>query len=407
MIVTQRSPLFILCLLGALSVVSPFAIDLYLAAFTHMADDLKTSSAIISLSLSTYFIGLSFGQFIYGPLLDRFGRKKPIYAGLAIFIASSIGCAITDNVDVLIALRLLQGLGGCVAQIAAVTMVHDFFPVEQSAKIFSLLFLFIGTSPLLAPTLGSILLMMFGWRWIFIFMAVLIGTILTLIFFLLPEGHEPDTSISLQPGPIARTFLSIFKHPTFHRYALAGAFSFAGLFTYVAGSPIIFMEQFHVSAKMFGLIFAGMAAGFIGGSQINVFLLRHFDSATIFRYALHTQVVVGVIFFAAAGTNSLGLMGTLIMLFIFLMITGISNPNAAALALAPFRKNAGSASALLGVLQLGTGALVSTWIGLAGTKNSLPVIALLSITSLIGLTLYYVLKAKGQAKDILAEEPGL
>jgi DHA1 family bicyclomycin/chloramphenicol resistance-like MFS transporter len=384
----------ILCLLGALSVVSPFAIDLYLSAFTHMADDLGTTSAIVSLSISTYFIGLAFGQFFYGPLLDRYGRKKPIYAGLALYILSCIGCSMTNNVHVLIALRLLQGLGGCAAQVGAITMVHDFFGAKQSAKIFSLLFLFIGVSPLLAPSIGSLLVIYVGWRWIFVLMACIVAAIVTAMFFFLPEGHKPDPTISLKPQKIVKTFVTIFKNRTFKRYVLAGAFSFAGLFTFVAGAPIIFMEEFHVSPKAFSVIFACMAGSFIGGSQVNVFLLRRFSSADIFAWALRVQVIFGaaLLFSRLAGFHQLP--GTMVMLCGLLMTTGIGNPNGAALSLAPFDKNAGSASALLGAIQLGIGALMSTWVGIANTKSSLPIIAILFTTALIGLVLHAILKNK-------------
>jgi len=389
----------ILCLLGILSVVSPFAIDLYLAAFTKIAGDLGTNSAIVSLSVSAYFIGLAFGQLFYGPLLDRYGRKKPIYAGLSVFVLSSLGCAMTTNIELLIALRLLQGLGGCVAQVGAVTMVHDFFPVQQSAKIFSLLFLFIGASPLLAPSIGSILVVTLGWRSIFVAMALLVIMIVTAIAFLLPEGHKPDPTISLKPGGIIRTFIGIFKNRDFKRYVLAGGFSFAGLFTYVAGAPIIFMEEFHVSAKTFSFIFAGLAFGFIGGSQVNVALLRRYSSAKIFAFFLRAQVVVAALFLISLLTGMIALKGTLAFMFIFLCCTGISNPNGAALALAPFTKNAGSASALLGMVQLGTGALVSTWIGIANSKSSLPIIGILFVTALIGALLHGFLPASHKGSD--------
>lgn len=392
-VVKPRGSFLILCLLGALSVVSPFAIDLYLPAFTKMAVELKTTSAIVSLSLSTYFIGLAFGQFIYGPLLDRFGRKQPIYAGLAIFLAASVGCMVTKNVEVLIALRLLQGLGGCVAQVGAIAMVHDFFPVEQSARIYSLLFLFIGASPLLAPTIGSLLTAYLGWRWVFVFMAVLVSAVLAAIRFLLPEGHEPNPEISLTPARIAATFVRILENKVFLRYTLASAFAFAGLFTYVAGAPIVFMEEFHVTAKAFGIIFAVLAAGFIGGSQVNIWLLRHCRSAVIFSRALQVQTVCGLVFLAGTLCGWFGITGVLVMFFLFLACVGVSNPNGTALALAPFHANTGSASALLGAVQLGTGALVSTSIGVLNAKSSLPVIEILCATACIGLVLDLLLRS--------------
>jgi DHA1 family bicyclomycin/chloramphenicol resistance-like MFS transporter len=376
---------FIIVLLGALSVITPFAVDMYLPAFSRIASEFKTTTSAISLSLSTYFIGFALGQIFYGPLLDRFGRKRPLYVGLTVYIAASLACAHPHNIQMLIAFRFLQAIGGCVAQVASVAMVRDFFPPAESARIFSLLFLMIGVSPLLAPTVGSLMIVWFGWQWIFVLLASIAALVLLLIFLFLPEGHTPDNAISLHPNDLVRNFGHILKQPQFLAYALAGAFSFAGLFAYVAGSPIIFMDGFHLSAKAFGGVFATLTMGFIGGNQINVFLLRTFSSKQIFSAALTVQVLTGLVFLAASRLGWLGIPGTLILFFVFLTCIGLTYPNAAALALAPFSRNMGSASALLGFIQMGTGAVVSTGIGLLGATA---VVALLSGTALLALLIF-------------------
>ncbi len=154
LVTNKHSKLFIISLLGSLSVVSPFSIDMYLTAYEHLGQEFHVPETTIALTLSSYFIGLALGQVIYGPLLDRFGRKPPLAVGLILFVAASIGCAAAPTVEVLIALRFVQGFGGCVAQVASITMVRDFFPVKDCAKILSWLFLFIAASPLLAQALG-------------------------------------------------------------------------------------------------------------------------------------------------------------------------------------------------------------------------------------------------------------
>ncbi len=382
-----RNNTWIIVLLGALCVVTPFAIDMYLPAFSTIAAEYRTTTPEISLTLSTYFVGFALGQLLYGPLLDRFGRKRPLYVGLTVYILSSIGCATAHTLKAFIALRFLEALGGCVAQVDAIAMVRDFFPVKQSAKIFSLLFLMIGVSPLLAPTIGSLLLTTLGWRWIFILLAAIAFAILTITFLLLPEGHKPDHSISLRPGPMLRGFWAIFREPQFFTYTLAGAFSFAGLFAYVAGSPIIFMDGFHMGTKAFGIVFAVLVMGFIGGNQLNVFLLRHFTSQKIFFAALLLQVFIGIIFFAGMASRVVGLKSTLVLFFFFLSCIGLTYPNSAALALAPFSRHAGRASALLGCLQTGTGALVSMGIGMLGARS---VVSLLSSTALAALVIFLI-----------------
>lgn len=385
----RPSNFFLILILGALATVSPFAIDLYLPAFSQMASELNTTTATIALSLSSYFIGLSVGQLAYGPVLDRFGRKLPLYFGLTVFILASLGCLMADSVEALIAFRFLQALGGCAAQVGAVAMVRDFFPPRESAKIFSLLMLIIAVSPMLAPTVGGIVTVALGWHWVFVLLAGFALVLILVAFFFLPEGHQADPSIALKPGPISRTYLAILKEPQFYTYALSGAFAFSGLFVYVAGSPILFMDIFQLNAQTYGGIFAFLSVGLIGTAQVNILLTRRFTSEQIFRAALGFQAAVGLLFLAGTLLGGLGLIPTVAFLFLILSSVGLSNPNASALALAPFSKNAGSASALLGFLQIGTGAVASAGVGMIGSKSALPIIAILSLTSLIGLGIFF------------------
>jgi MFS transporter, DHA1 family, multidrug resistance protein len=396
-----RHNTWIIVLLGALCVVTPFAIDMYLPAFSTIASEYKTNTSAISLSLSTYFVGFALGQIFYGPLLDRFGRKRPLYVGLAIYILCSIGCATAHDLHTFITLRFLEALGGCVAQVGAIAMVRDFFPVKESAKIFSLLFLMIGVSPLLAPTIGSLLMTGLGWRWIFLLLAAIAFVILTVTFLLLPEGHQPDHSISLHPVSLLGDFWAILKDRQFLTYTLAGGFSFAGLFAYVAGSPIIFMDGYHLGTKAFGVVFAVLVMGFIGGNQLNIFFLRRFNSGQIFSTALVVQVLTGILFFAGTHIHLVGLKSTLVLFFVFLSCIGLTYPNSAALALAPFSSRAGRASALLGCLQTGIGALISLGIGLLGASS---VVTLLSSTALAAFVILLAGRA-GIQQIVENEEP--
>jgi len=400
----KRSGLFVISLLGALSVVSPFAIDMYLPAFPELAAGFGVPSTTVALTLSSYFIGLAAGQVIYGPLLDRFGRKPPLAFGLGLFVVASFGCAFAPDVYTLIALRCVQALGGCVAQVASVAMVRDFFPRDQAARVLSRLFLFIAVSPLLAPTVGTLIIRLGGWPAAFLALAVVVAGILALVLALLPEGHKPDAGISLRPGPILAEYFSILRHPRFHTYAGAGAFSFAGLFTFVAGSPVLFMDGFGVSGQTYSLIFALLAGGFIAASQVNVALLRRASSEALFLRLLVAQVFFGAVFLAGTWAGVLGLSGTLAVLFCFLCCVGVTNPNASALAIAPFTRNAGSASALLGFFQLGTGAVISTAIGAASPDDRVPIVAIFGVTAAIGLTILLVGRKRAEATPV-AEGP--
>src|SRR5271156_298458 len=352
-----RNHTFVILILGALSTISPFAIDMYLPAFPQIAVALHTSTARISLSIASYFAGMAAGQLFYGPLLDRFGRKLPLYAGLILFIAASLLCVCSRTVEWLIAMRFVQALGGCAAQVAAMAMVRDFFPVHETAKIISLLILILSVSPLLAPSVGVFVAVHLGWQWVFIVLSLFVVLMLAVCWWRLPEGHQPDRNVSLRPLPILRNYAFVLKEPQFITYALSGAFAFSGLLVYVASSPIIFMEVFHVSAQKFGAIFAGLATGFIGSNQINVFLLRKFSSEQIFRATLLVECPVALLLLVGTICGWFGLDMTLVLLFISLSSLGLAYPNAAALALVPFDRNIGSASAMLGFLQIGISGL--------------------------------------------------
>ena len=185
-----KEKFFVILILGMLSAIGPFSIDMYLPGFPDIAKDLHTTVAHVALSLSSFFIGISFGQLIYGPLLDRFGRKKPLYFGISIYLVASVGCAMATSANALIALRLVQALGGCAGMVAARALVRDIFPVEENAKIFSLLMLVIGVSPLIAPTLGGYVTATIGWQYIFIILATMSVFALAAVHFFLPEGRE-------------------------------------------------------------------------------------------------------------------------------------------------------------------------------------------------------------------------
>jgi len=392
----------IILILGALSTISPMSIDMYLPAFHEIAAGFHTSEARISWSLSTYFIGLALGQLVYGPLLDRYGRKLPLYAGLLIFFVASFLCMYAPTMEWLLAFRFVQALGGCAAQVAAMAMVRDFFPARDAAKIISLLILILGVSPLLAPSIGRFIAVEWGWKCVFVALALLAVIVQAAVFFLLPEKHQPDPTISLKPLPIFKNFLHILREPEFYTYSLAGAFSFAGVLVYVAGSPIIFMGSFHVTGGQYSAIFAGLAVGFIGSNQVNILLLRHYTSAQIFKAAIMIECFAVVVFLVGTYFGWFGLAATLVFLFCLLSCLGLTYPNAAAMALAPFDKNIGSASALLGFVQIGVAALTSTCVGLLNARTIMPVIVIFTATAWVALFIFLLGRKRLPAESHLA-----
>jgi MFS transporter, DHA1 family, multidrug resistance protein len=384
----------VLIILGALITISPFSIDMYLPAFSKIAADFGSTTAKVALSLSSYFVGMAIGQIIYGPLLDRYGRKRPLYYGLFIYILSSVGCAFAESVEVLVTLRFVQALGASVAWVSSMAMVRDFWPVEESAKIFSLLILILGVSPLLAPLAGSFIVDSLGWPWVFYSLCIIVVLIIAATFIYLPQRYKPDPNVTLKPGPIMKTFYEILKNRQFLTYTLSGAFAFANMFIYLAGSPAIFMERFEISPKAYSGIFALLAVGFIGSNQVNILLLKKYKSEQIFRVALFSLVLFNLVFLVGAMNNLYGLVATIIIFFFSLSCLGLIYPNSSALALSPFSRNLGSASALIGSMQIGTAGLISAGVGLFKRVDIVPVALMMATVSLLALLILFVGRRK-------------
>jgi DHA1 family bicyclomycin/chloramphenicol resistance-like MFS transporter len=382
---TGKKYLSLILVLGSLTALGPFSIDMYLPGFPAIAADLQTTTALVSLSLSGYFVGISFGQLLYGPLMDRFGRKPPIYFGLTVYILASIACALTRSIELLIFWRVVQAIGSCAAGVGSMVLVRDLFPVEENAKVFSLLILVLGTSPMIAPTAGGYVTDLFGWQAVFIILAIMAAMMAVAVMFFLPDKYKPDPGFSLKPKPILGNFKIVLKEKKFLTYCFSGSAAFSGLFVYVSGSPQVFMEFFNLDGKLYGWIFAGLSVGFIGSSQVNTLLLKKFTSERIVITALTCQSILALIFLLCSLNGWMNLYSTIVFIFLYLCCLGLISPNTSALALAPFTKNTGSASAVLGAVQMTTGAIASTGVSLFHAQNTTPMVFMMCVASCTGL----------------------
>ena len=387
---TSQRYFFLILILGSLTALAPFSIDMYLPGFPDIAKSLHTSTENVALSLSSFFIGISAGQLLYGPLLDKFGRRPPLFAGLLVYIIASVGCYFSTSIEMLIAMRFIQAVGGCAAMVASMTMVRDIFPIEDNAKVFALLILVLGASPMIAPTVGGYVTQAFGWQLIFIILAVIAVLIALAVFFFLPESYQPDPTYSLKPKHILNGFSTVIKTPQFYTYAISGGIAFSGLFAYVSSSPLVFMEVFKVSSKAYGWIFAILSVGFVGASQVNSRLIKKYKSAQIVNFALIAMVILSAIYVIGSMQNVLGLVGTIVMIFLVLCCVGICSPNTSALALSPFEKNAGIASSLLGAFQMCMGSIVSIGISLLKSQSSIPMAGIMLGASSIALVVMLI-----------------
>lgn len=256
----------IIVLLGALTAIGPLTIDSYLPAFTVIATDFHTDVATVGLSMSSYFIGIAAGQLFYGPLLDVLGRKGPLVFGLSLYVAASLGCALSSNIQWLIGLRLALALGACAGMVAARAVVQDLFPLNETARVFSLLMLVMGLAPIVAPTLGGIIVASLGWRYIFLLSGAFGLLLLAAVSWTLPTIAGHGRREALHPYQALRDYRAVLKVPGFSQRMQTGSFHIAGLFAYLTASPLIFMEMFGMSGPRYGWTMGCNALALVVGS---------------------------------------------------------------------------------------------------------------------------------------------
>ena len=383
-------------ILGALTAMGPLAIDMYLPALPAIARDLNTSAASVQVSLAVYFIGIAAGQAFYGPLSDRWGRKPALYFGLAVFLTSSIGCAVAADVRALIVFRFLQALGGCAPLVIPRAVVRDYFDQRGSVRMLSVLMLVMGLAPILAPLIGGQLLVNFGWRSVFWVLAAY-GTLwLVIVAVFLPESLPVVRRRRQRLGDVLAIYGRLLRDRAYIGYVVSGGLIFSGLLAYIAGSPFVFIELFEVPPERYGLFFGANAIGIIGASQINRWLASRYDARRIVSAVLPVAMAAGFVLLVDAYTGFGGFAGILLPLFFFIACHGFVMPNTTALAMAPHGSVAGSASALLGTLQFVLGATAGALVGVLGNGTAVPLAAVIAGCGVAAFATYQTLPRPGR-----------
>ncbi len=385
---TLKNRNLIIFILGLLCTIGPFSIDMYLPGFPQIAVSLGVNVEDLSYTLSSYFAGICIGQLISGPLLDKYGRKLPLYVGLVVYILASVACAYVNDLQSLVIFRFFQALGGCLGIVAPRAIIRDLFPIKEMPKIFSILILILGVSPILAPTVGGLVTTHFGWHMVFIILAIFAILVLILVITKLPESSPPNPGYSLHPKNILSKYAEVIKVRELYIYATVGACTSASLFAYISGSPFVFMTLYKQSEQQYGYIFAIIATGLIICSQFNNMLLNKFSSKQLLKATLTLQFLLGLILLMGSYFNLLDLYSTIALMCLFLSLQGITFPNATALCLAPFTHNAGAASALAGSMQMAAAAAASTLVGLFHPKNAVPMFGVMLLFAGIALAFF-------------------
>ena len=359
----------------------PLAIDMYLPSLPAIGADLNASTGQTQATVAAFLAGMALGQFFYGPVSDRFGRRPAVLLGIVVFIVASAGCALAASPEQLLLGRFVQALGACAGGVVSRVIVRDQFDHHDTARVLSLLMLVMGLAPILAPLLGGVLLSFGGWRLNFWFMAVF-GAILGVAALLrLRETRSHETTLQAQSENPLQAYAALLRQPRLIGYALAGALNGATLFTYIASSPELLIEIYGIPPELYGWVFGLNAVGIIGANQVNRWLLRTrtpdqvLARASIVAFALAAALA----FFAVTG---LGERWTVLpMLFLVLASYGLMGGNTTAGALSVDPRRGGSASALLGGLSFGAGALASSLTGLFhdGTPRPMALVMFLAL----------------------------
>jgi DHA1 family bicyclomycin/chloramphenicol resistance-like MFS transporter len=383
--------------LGALTAIGPLAIDMYLPALPGIARELGVPITAVQDSLSSYFIGISLGQALYGPLSDRFGRKPALYIGLGVFVSASLGCAFTTSVTQLVVFRFLQALGGCAPLVVPRAVVRDYFDGRESVRMLSMLVLVMMLGPILAPFVGGQLLVRFGWRSVFFVLAGYGLTLLVLAGWLLPESLRPEERRRESVRAIAATYLRILGDRVYLGWVLSGGLVFAGLLAYISGSPFVYIGLFHVDPQRFGLYFGANAVGLMIASQVNRYLAGRVHPEAIVRVVLPFAVIASGTLLVDAYTGFGGFAGILVPLFCFVICHGFVGPNTTALAMSPYGTVAGSASALMGTLQFVLGAASGWLVSTFANGTAVPFAAVIAGCGLCAFVAFLTMPATRRA----------
>jgi DHA1 family bicyclomycin/chloramphenicol resistance-like MFS transporter len=378
---SRAESLRLVLILGALTAFGPLSIDMYLPSFPALEADFGVGAGAVQATLAVFFAGLACGQPLYGPLSDRYGRRPPLLGGIILFALGSFAAALAPDIDSLTAARLVQALGGCAGMVMARAMVADLFDERGSARVYSMLMLVMGLAPILAPLAGGQLLALFGWRAIFCFLGLFAIAAFVAVACGLGETHPRERRSSGGIGAAGRAYGRLLLEKRFLAFALAGALAMAGLFAYITGSPVVFIQLHHVSPQDFGFLFGLNAFGIIAASQVNVRLLRRYSARSILAVATLVNLAAGVALVAVAASGAGGLALLMAPLFVAIASLGFIIGNSVAAAMAQIESDRGSASALIGTFQFGIAAVVSAALGAIGSASALPMALTITVAA--------------------------
>jgi MFS transporter, DHA1 family, multidrug resistance protein len=385
--VMQSSYLRNALVLGLLAAVGPFAIDMYLPALPTITADLATTTAATQMTLMSFFIGFGLSQLIYGPVTDMVGRKPPLYFGLTLFTAAAIGCALAPSVEWLIACRAIQGIGAAAVMVVPRAVIRDLHTGVEATKLMSLVMLVFSVSPILAPLAGSALIVPFGWRAVFVAVAIASVLSIALVAFLLPETWPRERRLKTALGSVLGGYGKLLRDARFLGLTFIGGFGMASFFAFLASSSFIYIDHYGLTPTEYSFAFSVNAIGFIGASQFAAKLGERFGMQRVVLTAVSLYAAFAVALFAitVAGVESLAVLMT--MLFLAFAWLGLVIPTTMVLALDEHGPIAGIASALGGTLQMVAGGVLIVIVSAFYDGTSLPMVTAIALCAVAAFVL--------------------
>jgi DHA1 family bicyclomycin/chloramphenicol resistance-like MFS transporter len=376
-------------LLGALTALDPLTIDMYLPVFGDVQRSLHTTPARVELSVSTFFVGMAVGQLFYGPLADRFGRRRPLLGGMAVYFLATIGCALSPGIRSFLAFRFLEALGGCAGLVITRAVVRDVFGKQRAASFLSSMALVMGVAPVLAPSLGALIGAHLGWRALFLVLAVANAACMGSVFVLLPETGTPATA-RLRLSSAVLAYGGLLRDRKFVGYLVPDTAIRAGMFAYIAGSSFVFIHLFHLSASAYGLLFGLNGCGLMLASQVNRRLLKTFSPDRILGWSVNVGAVCAALVFVCtwAGAPRAVILASI---FVFIATLNFVSPNSLASAMASQGHQAGTASALYGSLQWSMATGSSFLVGTLHNGTAFPMTGVMLFCGLVSLGAFHLL----------------
>jgi DHA1 family bicyclomycin/chloramphenicol resistance-like MFS transporter len=376
---TARHTAGLAVVLGGLSAFGPLSMDMYLPGLPQLGRDLDASASVVQFTLTACIAGLALGQLVAGPLSDRFGRRRPLLAGVTLYILASLLCAVAPSAGTLVALRFVQGLAGAAGIVVGRAVVRDLFDGDAAARLFASLLAVNALAPVLAPLIGGQVLTFTTWRGVFGVLAGIGVVLLVTVICTLPESLPEERR---RPGGIAsvvRALREVLTDRVFVGYAACGSCAYGAMFAYIAGSPFVLQEIHGFSPQAFSAAFAVNGLGIATAALASRRLVGHVSSHTLIRGSVMVAAVGASLLAVAVAFEQLGHWPVIVALFLVVAPLGMIAPNVAALALARHGAVAGSAAALLGAAQFLIGALAAPLVGIAGSGSAVPMAVLIAL----------------------------